>query len=191
MSAAAGRPAMHVDRYERIWMWGVGVMLVLFFASTAVAALRGSVHPPSHVETIDPAALMRDPRFRAPGVFRGDGGALHVTVVGLTFAWLPQSFVVPANRPITFHVSAMDVVHGFQIVRTNGQAMAIPGYVSRFTTTFADTGEYLIVCNEYCGVGHHTMASRMRVVAPARFVPPAATLPPAPAARAAGGSHGR
>ena len=29
---------MNVDLYERIWMWGVGVMLALFFGSTAAAA---------------------------------------------------------------------------------------------------------------------------------------------------------
>jgi len=28
-------------------------------------------------------------------------------------------------------------------------------------------GEYLIACNEYCGVGHHTMAAKLHVV-PAR-----------------------
>jgi cytochrome c oxidase subunit 2 len=41
--------------------------------------------------------------------------------------------------------------------------MVIPGYVSQFTTRFAP-GEYLVACNEYCGVGHHMMASRLKVV---------------------------
>ena len=53
--------------------------------------------------------------------------------------------------------------HGFEIVRTDGQTMVLPGYVSQFTTTF-DAGEYLITCNEYCGVGHHTMAAKLHVV---------------------------
>jgi cytochrome c oxidase subunit 2 len=26
------------------------------------------------------------------------------------------------------------------------------------------TGTYSVVCNEYCGIGHHTMVSRLYVV---------------------------
>ena len=46
---------MKVDLYERIWMWGVGVVLAMFFTTTAIAALGHHFQPPSHVETIDPA----------------------------------------------------------------------------------------------------------------------------------------
>jgi cytochrome c oxidase subunit 2 len=88
---------------------------------------------------------------------------------------MPAEITIPADTPVTFHLTSIDVIHGYQIVRTNGQAMVVPGYISRFTTQFA-AGEYLIACNEYCGVGHHTMASKLHVVpreqwkAPAREV---------------------
>ena len=179
---------MKVDLYERIWMWAVGVMLAAFFASTAVAALTKSIHPPSHVETIDPGKVMADPRFARPGVSADARGRLHVRVVGMTFAWLPAAITVPAATPVTFHVTAMDVQHGFQIVRTNGQAMVLPGYVSQFTTQFDEPGEYLIVCNEYCGVGHHTMAGKLRVVPKTQWrgVP----VDPVNDAAAAAASHG-
>jgi cytochrome c oxidase subunit 2 len=154
---------MKVDLYERIWMWGVGAMLAVFFGSTAAAALLSQIHPPSHVETIDPRTVLSDARFRRQGVSVDAEGRVHATVVGLMFAWLPAELVLPADTPITFHLTSPDVIHGFQIVRTNGQAMVVPGYVSQFTTQFA-AGDYLVACNEYCGVGHHTMASRLKVV---------------------------
>ena len=189
---------MNVPLYEKIWMWGVGVMLALFFTSTAVAAFRGAVHPPSHVETIDPATVLTDARFRPQGVSLDAAGRVHARIVGMTFAWLPAQLTIPAATPITFHVTAMDVVHGFQIVRTNGQSMVIPGYVSQFTTRVDEPGEYLIVCTEYCGVGHHTMAGRLTVVPRALWRPPAVTRP-APRTAAlttarttgSGGEHGR
>ena len=59
---------MKIDLYEKIWMYGAGVMLTLFFASLANGAVRQGHHPPSHVETIDPAAVMKDERFRTQGV---------------------------------------------------------------------------------------------------------------------------
>lgn len=41
--------------------------------------------------------------------------------------------------------------------------MVIPGQVSRVTVTFEEPGEYPYVCNEYCGVGHHTMSGKVIV----------------------------
>ena len=35
--------------------------------------------------------------------------------------------------------------------------MLEPGYVSEYVTTVDKAGEYLILCNEYCGIGHSFM----------------------------------
>lgn len=183
---------MKVDLYERVWMYGVVVMLAAFFTSTAIAAVRGGIHPPSHVETIDPKRAMADPRFQPQGVSVDGSGHVHARVIGLTFAWLPAAMTLPAETPVTFHVTSTDVIHGFEIVGTNGQTMVIPGYVSQFTTQF-DPGEYLIACNEYCGVGHHTMSSRLRVVPRAQWAAPARTMAPGlptPTTPTTGGEHG-
>ncbi len=173
---------MKVDLYERIWMWGVGAMLALFFASTAVAAFGRQIHPPSHIETIDPKTVLSASRFKTQGVSVDQKGQVHVTVVGMMFIWLPGELELPAETPITFHITSPDVTHGFQIVRTNGQSMVIPGYVSQFTTQFA-VGDYLIACNEYCGIGHHTMAAKLHVVAPASWRAPTPTQLGATASR--------
>jgi cytochrome c oxidase subunit 2 len=42
------------------------------------------------------------------------------------FTWLPTEFSVPAETPVTFHLTSIDVTHGFEIVRTNGQSMVVP-----------------------------------------------------------------
>ena len=39
-----------------------------------------------------------------------------------------------------------------------------PGYDHVLTVTPTNPGTYSIICNEYCGVNHHTMASRLYVV---------------------------
>mgnify|MGYP001572462751 CR=1 FL=1 len=185
---------MKVDAYEKFFMWGVGVVLVAFFASTAIAAFGSAIHPPSHVETIDPTKIFTDARFRPTGVSVDPQGRVHARIVGMTFAWMPNEMTLPAETPVTFHITALDVVHGFQIVRTNGQSMAIPGYIAQFTTRF-DAGEYLVVCNEYCGVGHHQMAAKMHVVPKDVWQAPpmSASTGASPVARNAGqgGDHGR
>ncbi|HEX9755020.1 MAG TPA: hypothetical protein VGA42_04900 [Gemmatimonadales bacterium] len=164
---------MNVDLYERIWMWGTGGMLALFFATLGYGALAADHHPPSHVETIDPSSVMKDPRFATQGA-RVEEGRVHVWVVALTFTFLPAEITIPAGTPITFHVTSIDVTHGFQIVRTNGQTMVLPGYISQFTTEF-EPGDYLIACNEYCGLSHHTMAGKLHVVPRDQWTPPGRT----------------
>jgi cytochrome c oxidase subunit 2 len=180
---------MNVDLYERIWMGGVAVMLSLFFGSTAIAAFGRRIHPPSHVETIDPKTVFSDPRFKPQGVSADGQGRVHARLIGLMFAWLPSELTLPADTPVTFHLTSSDVTHGFEIVRTNGQSMVVPGYISQFTTQFAP-GEYLIACNEYCGVGHHTMAAKLHVVPKAQWQSPTAPAPAPPAASDSEHGHG-
>ena len=69
---------------------------------------------------------------------------------------------------VTFRLTSVDVIHGFQIVGTNANTMVVPGYVSEFTTVFDRPGEYLIVCNEYCGLSHHVMHATLIVTPRAR-----------------------
>jgi cytochrome c oxidase subunit 2 len=156
---------MHVDLYERIWMWASGALIAVFLGSVAYVTLAQGSRPPSHVETIDPKQVFKDPRFMNRGVAPNADGGVTVTLVGMMFLFQPNELHVPAGKPVTFRVTSADVIHGFQIVGTNGNSMVVPGYVSQFTTVFKTPGEYLIVCNEYCGLGHHTMSAKLIVEA--------------------------
>lgn len=154
---------MKVDLYEKIWMWGAGAVIIVFAGGIVATALGRAVHPPSHVETIDPKTVRTHPEFGSPGVSVRPDGSVAVTVISQIWAFLPAEIRVPAGRPVTFRVTSPDILHGFQIVRTNVNMMVAPGYVSQVTTTFERPGEYLIVCNEYCGLGHHLMAGKLIV----------------------------
>jgi cytochrome c oxidase subunit 2 len=39
-----------------------------------------------------------------------------------------------------------------------------PGYDIVFSMTPTDTGDFGIVCNEFCGIGHHNMVGKIVVV---------------------------
>jgi cytochrome c oxidase subunit 2 len=155
---------VNVPFYEKIWMYAAAVIIAGFAITVAVGYGASALQPPSHVETIDPAKVFSDPRFAQRGVTRTERGAT-VVMVGMMFTYNPNEIRVPAGKPVTFRLTSVDVTHGFQIVGTNGNTMIVPGYVSQFTTTFDQPGEYLIVCNEYCGTGHHLMFAKLIVEA--------------------------
>ena len=156
---------MNVPFYEKLWMWASAGLIVAFVTAIVVGLAGNALQPPSHVETIDPTKVWSDPRFVPHGVFTNERGAT-VVVIAMMYAFEPAELRVPANKPVTFRLTSADVTHGFQIVGTNGNTMIVPGYVSEFTTVFRTPGEYLIVCNEYCGLAHHLMSAKLIVEAP-------------------------
>ena len=58
----------------------------------------------------------------------------------------------------------LDVLHGAHIPMTNMSTMIVPGHVSEVTTVFPKPGEYPLLCNEYCGMGHDHMWSKVTVL---------------------------
>lgn len=154
---------MQIELYERIWMWGATGLIVLFLGAIVLVSAAQAIQPPSHLETLDPTTISTHPEFGKPAVVARSDGRVVVPVVATTFAFSPDPIEVPANVPVTFRVTSGDVIHGFEIVGTNANTMAIPGYVSQFTVTFPKPGEYVIACHEYCGLYHHQMVGKLIV----------------------------
>ena len=61
------------------------------------------------------------------------------------------------------HVSSLDVQHGLSIQPINLNFQVVPGYDYVITLTPTQSGEFSIVCNEYCGIAHHLMVSKIIV----------------------------
>ena len=61
------------------------------------------------------------------------------------------------------HLSSADWQHGFSLQPTNINIQVHPGYEHIINLTPTEVGEFGIACNEYCGIGHHTMTGRIRV----------------------------
>ena len=61
------------------------------------------------------------------------------------------------------HISSMDLQHGFSLQPMNMNFQILPGYDHVLTITPTQKGEYTIICNEFCGIGHHLMTGRILV----------------------------
>lgn len=61
------------------------------------------------------------------------------------------------------HVSSMDLQHGFSVLPINMNFQILPGYDHVLTITPTMAGEFTIICNEFCGIGHHQMTGKILV----------------------------
>ncbi len=158
---------MHINPLEQKWLYVSFGMVAIFLGSILLTAVSKGVHPPSHIETIDSARLHLSEEFAEDrlGVHERSDGSLQVTLVAARYGFYPNHIEIPADTPVTFRMASVDVLHGIHAPMTNMSTMVVPGYVSEITTTFPKPGDYPMLCNEYCGMGHDHMWSKLTVVA--------------------------
>jgi cytochrome c oxidase subunit II len=58
----------------------------------------------------------------------------------------------------------MDYMHGFSLQPANINLQVIPGYDMVVNVTPNQDGAFSILCNEFCGIGHHKMVTKLYVV---------------------------
>ena len=157
------RGTLNLERLERLWI-ALGTMtLVAFFVVLLALALAEDVNPPSYGRTVDPTTVAQTAPFDRPGLRRTGHGTYDAYYVGRVFAWSPHEITVPVGATVTFYVTSADVVHGFTIPEEDVNVEILPGWVSSVRHTFRHAGDFLILCNQYCGIGHQAMSARVVV----------------------------
>jgi cytochrome c oxidase subunit 2 len=86
-----------------------------------------------------------------------------VYVIGRMWLWYPV-LELERGQSYRLHLSSLDLQHGFSLQPININVQVHPGYEHVLTVTPSSSGEYSIVCNEYCGLGHHSMLGKIFVV---------------------------
>ena len=154
---------MKLPRAEEIWLV-VGIsIIVLSMIVTGYQAFAQGFAPPSGMETINPQKVDETAPFDEPGVYQIGENEYEVVMTLQAFGFDPGDFEIPAGSTVHFTMTSKDVIHGIQIPGTNMNAMVTPGHIQRITETFDEAGEYLVICNEYCGVGHQLMSTTITV----------------------------
>ncbi|WP_423995647.1 cytochrome c oxidase subunit II [Halorubrum trapanicum] len=161
---------MHIHAYEKLWL-ALSIVLILALIGTVTygAVGPGVAMVADSQSTIDAGGIDEDERFSEPRVEQVGENEYEAYVVAYQFGFEPTPIVVPANSTVTLQVTSRDVIHGFEVVGTGANTMVVPGEVSEITVETDEPTEYGIVCNEYCGAGHHVMEGKLHVVSQSEF----------------------
>ncbi|MEI6106588.1 MAG: cytochrome C oxidase subunit II, partial [Opitutae bacterium] len=88
------------------------------------------------------------------------GGDAYITA--RMWVWYP-ALRLRQGETYRLHLSSLDLQHGFSLQPLNMNFQVLPGYDHVLTITPTSKGEFTIVCNEFCGAGHHMMTGKIFV----------------------------
>jgi cytochrome c oxidase subunit 2 len=162
------RPA---HKSEQIWVAIAFGWCIVLFAMMPLWHWKGGQNPGGVRTRVDPQKFyMRTVAFASQYKVGDDRGlpiaapppGADVYLVGLTFQWYPI-LKLQQGKQYTLHLSALDVNHGFSLYPLNVNFAVVPGFDYALRVTPTASGDFRIICNEFCGIGHHTMVGRVIV----------------------------
>jgi cytochrome c oxidase subunit 2 len=144
-----------MDKAERLIISLSSFLLVVFLSSVVFAVVRYDVGLPTCITSMEP--------FDEGKVIEHDDGRYEVHMLAMMWEFEPEELELPLGATVDFYLTSEDVLHGFQILGTNVNLMAVPGAVNYARVRFDEPGEYRVVCHEFCGSEHHEMMSTITI----------------------------
>ena len=160
-----------VGRQELIWIAIALVWCLIMFAMMPIWHVYGKQN--LSTEAYQTTAAKYGDKVQAmidKYTVREEGGipVVHppagsdVYMLGRLWQWWPI-LELEKGESYRFHLSSMDWQHGFSLQPLNINLQVVPGYEMVIKMTPDSTGTFGVICNEYCGIGHHTMVGRIYV----------------------------
>ncbi len=161
----------NVPSQEKVWITVAFVWCMILFAMMPVWHIRGGQNPSGIRYKVDPMDFMaRTQRFVEEFKVGEESGipvvepppGSHIYLVGRMWQWYP---VLKLKKGVeyTLHLSSIDINHGFALFPVNINFQVIPGYDYGLKITPNQAGDFRIICNEFCGIGHHMMVGKVLV----------------------------
>lgn len=161
-----------VAKDERMWILIAFVVCIFLFVWMVMWHVVGRQNPsnttyktnPTEFSNLHDAYVKKNMIGMDNGipVVKPEPGS-DVILMGQMWRWSP-ALILKKDEWYNLHISSKDLVHGFSLQPSNMNFQIYPNYdyVLKFKPTA--TGECKIICNEYCGIGHHAMIGKIVVI---------------------------
>lgn len=159
------------DFQEKLWitmalLWCL-VLTIMMPLMHIIGAQNPSFEPmkirPADFRTVSDAFIEKykvGEESGIPVVKPPDGADVYLR--GQMWNWIPILELKKGVR-YKFHISSVDVMHGFSLQPLNMNYEIVPGHDNILNITPTSAGTFHIICNEFCGIGHHTMVGKIIV----------------------------
>jgi len=160
-----------VARSEIVWIIVAFLWGLVMFSGMVYWHLEGEQNLSNEAYRITPEAYLEKATAMVEEYQVGEDSGMPVVhpppgsdvyLVARLWQWWPI-IEFEKGQSYRLHLSSMDWLHGFSLQPVNINLEVHPGYDMVLTMTPTDAGEFGIICNEFCGIGHHNMIGKILV----------------------------
>lgn len=158
-------------KQEKRWIIISFIWCMILFAMMPLWHIKGGQNPTGIRAKVDPLEFSkRTARFIEEYKVGEDNGfpvvepppGSDVYFVGRMWNWSPV-LKLKKDTEYTLHLSSADVNHGFSLFPINVNIQVVPGYDYALRIVPNQSGDFRVICNEFCGIGHHLMVGKIIV----------------------------
>ena len=162
-----------LDKVEGAWIALALVWSLIMFVMMPVWHIYGKQNLSNEAYRTTPTAFMAktqamvdqytvrtETNQNMPVVHPPPGSDIYL--LGRLWQWWPL-LELEKGQTYRLHISSMDWQHGFSVQPVNINTQIVPGYEMVLTITPDTDGDQTIICNEYCGIGHHNMVGKIYI----------------------------
>jgi len=160
--------------FRLTWLTALGVAALL---APGLVVWNKFITVPENAMKIEVVAYQWGWNYRLPGA----DGVLGKTSVGLISDDNPYGLDIndpnskddiivmdadlhlEINQPVKVELRSLDVLHNFYVPQFRAKMDMLPGIITYYWFTPEKTGDYEVLCAEYCGTGHYAMRGRVLV----------------------------
>jgi cytochrome c oxidase subunit 2 len=105
--------------------------------------------------------------MKAPGLVRLANAAAEPRMIEIQakkFAFYPSNITLKKGEPVILRQSTEDRAHGFLLKPLKIDTDITPGKATDIAVTPTVSGQYVVICDHYCGTGHGNMHMKVTVV---------------------------
>lgn len=163
-----------IEKAEVLWIAIALLWALIMFVMMPVWHIKGNQNMSNEAYRISPELFQQRTEAMVQKYTVGKEGKSDTPVVAppagsdvyllaRLWEWYPV-LQLEKGQSYRLHFSSIDWQHGLSIQPANINIQVHPGIEGVMTITPSEAGDFGIVCNEYCGVGHHTMLGKIKVV---------------------------
>ncbi len=153
----ADGPPIHGNTRLEVFWTALPTVLLLSMVGYSFVVLADNEKQPAHEIQVGVTGQQFFWSFQYPPSVTG-GGTIN-----------SYKLYLPDNESVEFNMRSKDVIHAFWIPAFRLQEDVVPGITTHYRATPIRLGNYPVVCNLLCGVGHSLMRTTVHVVTPAQF----------------------
>ena len=105
--------------------------------------------------------------IKAAGLVRQANAAAEPRMIEIQakkFAFYPSDITLKKGEPVILRLSTEDRTHGFLLKPLKIDTDITPAKATDIAVTPTASGQYVVICDHYCGTGHGNMHMKVTVV---------------------------